>query len=341
MVRSPDCEEMLLSGASAAPTRRDQRLRARMMLRKRLTLSATAAGGLPARTRSKCCRASPSSPFRKNARASSRRTRTRSGRLFQDGAEGGEGLVPEAHRGPPGRARREQPASAVMPARKRGPMASSAPHAVADRNRASAPGRATRARNRVMALPVSPAVRERDRRPDDTWPGPAVRKKEGRRPKPPPSERVSKNRYFFRVAYSPAAAPFVNSALNAPYTPVGRAAGLGSALVSLAAPPQAVAVQAPPVALPPTVRLVLPSAAALNPPPESWGLFQFDHPARIGAVTPEVRDPAFEGRTGPERHRQVDIGVETAGGSASSHFLAIGVSHPCDRHANGITLVRG
>ena len=71
--------ERLLSGASAAPTRTLHRLRARMTLRKRLTLSATAAGGLPASTISKCRRARLSSSLRKKARASSSRTRTREG----------------------------------------------------------------------------------------------------------------------------------------------------------------------------------------------------------------------------------------------------------------------
>ena len=79
MIRSSDPAPILVSGASAMPRRRLQRLRARMMLRKRLTLSATAAGGLPASTCSKCRRASLSSPLRKKARASSRRTRTSSG----------------------------------------------------------------------------------------------------------------------------------------------------------------------------------------------------------------------------------------------------------------------
>ena len=55
-------------------------LRARIAARKRLTLSVTAAGGLPASTRSKCRRASVSSPLKKKARASSRRMRTRPGR---------------------------------------------------------------------------------------------------------------------------------------------------------------------------------------------------------------------------------------------------------------------
>ena len=80
MIRSSEPAPILVSGRSAAPTRRLQRLRARMMLRKRLTLSTTPAGGLPASTCSKCRLASLSSPLRKKARASSRRTRTRSGR---------------------------------------------------------------------------------------------------------------------------------------------------------------------------------------------------------------------------------------------------------------------
>ena len=71
---------MLVSGASAKPARRLQRRRARISERKRRTLAATAPGGLPARTCSKCLRARSFSPLRKNARASSRRTRTRSGR---------------------------------------------------------------------------------------------------------------------------------------------------------------------------------------------------------------------------------------------------------------------
>ena len=79
MIRSSEPAPILLSGASATPRRRLQRLRARMMLRKRLTLSATAAGGLPARTCSKWRVASLSSSLRKKARASSSRTRTRPG----------------------------------------------------------------------------------------------------------------------------------------------------------------------------------------------------------------------------------------------------------------------
>ena len=71
---------MLVSGASAKPARRLQRRRARISERKRRTLAATGPGGLPARTCSKCLRDRSFSPLRKNARASSRRTRTRSGR---------------------------------------------------------------------------------------------------------------------------------------------------------------------------------------------------------------------------------------------------------------------
>ena len=150
------------------------------------------------------------------------------------------------------------------------------------------------------------------------------------------SEPVVLSSSFCRVAYTPAAAPFVKPALNAPYTPVGRAAGFGVAVVSLAAPPQAVAVQTPAAVPPPSV-----TPSVMEPPPMTCAV-QFDRPARIDAVTPEARDHAFEGRIGTrERHRQVDIGVEMAGGAASCHFLATGVSHPCDRHANGITLVRG
>ena len=79
MVPSSDREEMLLSGARATPNRTVQRLRARIWARNRLTFATTGAGGLPASTRSKCRRANVSSPLRKKARASSRRTRTRSG----------------------------------------------------------------------------------------------------------------------------------------------------------------------------------------------------------------------------------------------------------------------
>ena len=79
MIRSSEAAPILLSGARAIPTRTLQRLRARISARNRLTLSITPAGGLPASTCSKCCRASVSSPFRKNARASSSRTRTSAG----------------------------------------------------------------------------------------------------------------------------------------------------------------------------------------------------------------------------------------------------------------------
>ena len=84
---------MLVSGATAKPKCRLQRRRARISARKRRTLTTTAGGGLPASTRSKCRRASLSSPLRKKARASSRRTRARRGIGDQHRAEGGDGLV--------------------------------------------------------------------------------------------------------------------------------------------------------------------------------------------------------------------------------------------------------
>ena len=56
-------------------------------------LAATTRGTPPASTSSKCRRASPSCPFRKNVRASSRRTRTSSGWLTRMSPEGGNGPV--------------------------------------------------------------------------------------------------------------------------------------------------------------------------------------------------------------------------------------------------------
>ena len=74
---------MLLSGDIAPPRYIVQRRRARISARNRCTLATTGAGCLPASTRSKWLRAKLSSPLRKNARASSRRTRTRSGRSIR------------------------------------------------------------------------------------------------------------------------------------------------------------------------------------------------------------------------------------------------------------------
>ena len=84
---------MFESGASAKPTLKLQRPRDLISLRKRLTLAATASGTPPASTASKWRAARSSSPLRKKARASSSRTRTKSGTLDQHDVEGGDGLV--------------------------------------------------------------------------------------------------------------------------------------------------------------------------------------------------------------------------------------------------------
>ena len=84
---------MLVSGANAVPRYMLQRRRARICDRNRRTFKTTPAGGVPASTRSKCWRDRVSSPFKKNARASSRRTRTRSGRSISMVREGSNGFV--------------------------------------------------------------------------------------------------------------------------------------------------------------------------------------------------------------------------------------------------------
>ena len=81
-------------------------------------LAATRGGTPPASTSSKCRRASPSCPFRKNVRASSRRTRMSSGRLTRMSRKAAMALSYRSRRAASLSARSEA-ASAVMPMRNR------------------------------------------------------------------------------------------------------------------------------------------------------------------------------------------------------------------------------
>ena len=93
MMRSVEPAPILVSGASAAPTLRLQRLRARMMLRKRLTLSATPAGGLLASTSSKWRRASRSLLLEEEGAGELEPDTDQPGALDEDRAELGDRLV--------------------------------------------------------------------------------------------------------------------------------------------------------------------------------------------------------------------------------------------------------
>ena len=75
------------------PTRTNQRLRARMMLRKRLTLSATAAGGLPASTTLELPARQPVLPLEEEGAAELEPDADQLRAPDQHGVEGGDRLV--------------------------------------------------------------------------------------------------------------------------------------------------------------------------------------------------------------------------------------------------------
>ena len=82
---------ILLSGATPMPKRACQRRRARMTCRKRWTLAATASGGLPASTVSKCCRARLSSPMQEEGSCKLQAHAHEVRALDQDAVEGRNG----------------------------------------------------------------------------------------------------------------------------------------------------------------------------------------------------------------------------------------------------------
>ncbi len=204
-VRSPDAALRLLSGATAKPKCASQRRRARMMSRKRRMLAATAAGGVPASTCSKCRRARLSSSFRKKACASSRRTRTSSGRstrMARNAAIASSSFPSRAFRSAAACAA----ASASMPARNRSPVASWPWAAAANRH---SPAAMTRAGMRMKTPVRAKGTSARPKRPG---PGNAD----------VPGAGYSAVSVFILVAKAPAACPFEKWALNMPIAPTGR-----------------------------------------------------------------------------------------------------------------------